>query len=257
MKKIFTFLLSLFLLQGVFAQNQNALDFDGIDDQVIVPNGASLITSGSGISLGMWVYPRNSAPGFPNLDCFGGIRNNVDADFYMIQISASSIEARFRNSSGINFDIVYNGLLLNTWQHFVFTYDGTATKLFHNGVEVSSVSANGSINNSSETLYIGNGLYQGTEFTMDGKADEVVLFDRAVTQQEVNCFYRGSVDTTLSGLKLYYNCNQGIADGNNAGLTTLNGLSGQPAGTLANFALSGTGSNWVSGMNLKMKFFYN
>lgn len=174
---------------------------------------------------------------------------SLQADFYMIQINANTIEARFRNASGINFDLVYAGLQLNTWQHFVFTYDGSLIKLFHNGVEVSSISANGAITNTVETFYVGNGLYQGTEFTFDGKADEIVLFDRAVTPQEINCFYHGSVDTLLSGLKLYYSCNQGNADGNNAGLTLLNGIGGQPAGTLTNFALSGTSSNWVNGMN--------
>jgi hypothetical protein len=249
MKIIFTFLFAVILLNGLNAQTQNALDFDGIDDQVIVPNGGALISTGTGISMGMWVYPRNTAPNFPNLDCFGGFRNNVDADFYIIQINASSVEARFRNSAGVSFDIVFAGLQLNVWQHFVFTFDGTQTKLFHNGIEVGTTIANGSITNVSETFYIGNGLYQGTEFTMDGKADEIVLFDRGVSPQEINCLYKGAVDTTASGLKLYYNCNQGVADGNNAGITNLNGLSTQPAGTLANFALSGTTSNWVSGMN--------
>jgi hypothetical protein len=249
MKKFYSFLLALFFFNGLIAQTQNALDFDGIDDQVIVPNGGALISSGTGISLGMWVYPRNAAPGFPNFDCFGGFRNNLDADFYMIQIGPNTVEARFRNSVGTNYDIIFSGLLLNTWQHFVFMYDGSQTKLFHNGIEVGSSIASGSITNASETFYVGNGLYQGTEFTMDGKADEIVLFDRMMTAQEINCLYRGSVDTTASGLKLFYNCNQGVADGNNAGLTNLPGLSTQPAGTLANFALSGTGSNWVSGMN--------
>ena len=67
------------LALGINVQGQNALDFDGIDDFVIVPNASSLITTGTGISFGLWVYPRNVAPAFPNFDSFGGFRNNTDA----------------------------------------------------------------------------------------------------------------------------------------------------------------------------------
>jgi hypothetical protein len=124
MKKHITFLTLFFLTINFSAYSQNALDFDGIDDVVLVPNASSLVTSGTGISFGLWVYPRNTSPAFPNFDSFGGFRNNNDADFYIIQIGANTIEARFRNSIGINFDITYSGLILNAWQHFVFTYDG-------------------------------------------------------------------------------------------------------------------------------------
>ena len=231
----------------VLSQSQNGIDFDGIDDQVIVSNASSLINSGTGISMGMWVYPRNTFPGFPDFDCFGGFRNNLDADFYIIQISATDIEARFRNSDGINFDISYSGLQLNTWQHFAFTYDGSNIKLFHNGTEVGSQSANGSITNANESFYIGNGLYQGTEFLMNGQADEIVLYNRSLTSSEINCMQHGDIDTTGLGLALYYDCNQGTAGGNNIGNSTLAGLTGQPNGVLTNFTLDGPSSNWVIG----------
>lgn len=248
MKKIFTIVLFVLTFKTVFSQGQNAIDFDGIDDQVIVSNASSLINSGTGISMGMWVNPRNTFPSFPDFDCFGGFRNNFDADFYIIQISATDIEARFRNSAGINFDITYNGLLLNTWQHFAFTYDWVDIKLFHNGNEVGSQSANGTITNANENFYLGNGLYQGTEFLMNGQLDEVVLYNRALTANEISCMQHGDIDTASMGLTLYYNCNQGIAGGNNTGNSTLLGLTGQPTGTLTNFTLDGTNSNWVAGV---------
>lgn len=248
MKKQFTIsLLVSFFLIHFSTIGQNALDFDGIDDVVIVPNASSLVTTGSGISFGLWVYPRNTSPSFPNFDSFGGFRNNSDADFYLIQIGATAIEARFRNSSGTNFDINYSGLILNAWQHLVFTYDGSTIKLYQNGIEVGSQAANGSLSNAFESLYIGDGFYFGGNYFLDGKVDEVVLFNRALTQPEIQCLTHGDIDTTASGLMLYYGFNQGAAGANNAGVDTLNGLTGQPAGTLNGFALDGTNSNWVGG----------
>jgi hypothetical protein len=247
MKNHFTFLTLFFLTINLSAYSQNALDFDGIDDVVLVPNASSLVTSGTGISFGLWVYPRNTSPAFPNFDSFGGFRNNNDADFYIIQIGANTIEARFRNSIGINFDITYSGLILNAWQHFVFTYDGSMIKLYQNGIEVGSQTANGSITNAFESLYIGDGFYSGGDYFLDGKVDEVVLFNKALTQPEIQCLTHGDADTTSSELMLYYGFNQGVAGANNSGVTALNGLSAQPSGALNNFALDGNGSNWVQG----------
>jgi hypothetical protein len=247
MKKHFTFLTLFCLTFNLSVFSQNALDFDGIDDVVLVPNASSLITSGAGISFGLWVYPRNSAPVFPNFDSFGGFRNNSDADFYIIQIGANTVEARFRNSSGINFDISFGGLLLNTWQHFAFTYDGSMLKLYQNGIEVGSQAANGNISNAFESLYIGDGFYFGGNYFLDGKVDEVVLFNKALSQPEIECLTHGDVDTSSAELMLYYGFNQGAAGANNAGITTLNGLSSQASGTLSNFTLDGNSSNWVQG----------
>ncbi len=247
MKKHITYLILFCSLFNFKSYSQNALDFDGIDDVVLVPNASSLINAGTGISFGLWVYPRNTAPAFPNFDSFGGFRNNTDADFYIIQIGANSLEARFRNSSSMNFDINFSGLILNTWQHLVFTYDGALIKLYHNGIEVGSLAANGNISNAFESLYIGDGYYAGGDYYLDGKVDEVVLFNRALTQPEIQCLTHGDVDTASTGLMLYYGFNQGTAGGNNSGVTSLNGLSGQASGTLSNFTLNGASSNWVQG----------
>ena len=48
-------------------------------------------------------------------------------------------------------------------------------------------------------------------------------------------------------LKAYYRFNQGVAGGNNAGVTTLNDETGVNNGTLTSFSLSGALSNWVAG----------
>lgn len=247
MKKHFTFLLIFCTFLYLNVYSQNALDFDGIDDQVSVANASSLINSGSGISLGMWVYPRNAAPNFPNFDGFGGFRNDSDADFYLVQIGATTVEARFRNSIGANADIVFSGLVLNTWQHLVFTYDGSNTKLYHNGIEVGSQVANGSITNSSQSLYIGNIVYSFNDFLLDGKVDEVVLFNKALSGAEINCLQHGDLDTNDTSLMLYYGCNQGVAGGLNTSINTLNNFDGMYAGSLNGFTLDGNASNFVLG----------
>jgi len=117
MKKIYAFVIVLLIYSftnSVSAQSQNAIDFDGLDDQVVSVNASSLIANSSQISLSFWVYPRNPVPGFPDFDGLAGFRDNTVADFYVLQYSSTAVEARFRNSAGINFDILSQGLQLNT-----------------------------------------------------------------------------------------------------------------------------------------------
>lgn len=247
MKKIFTTIILFCSCFPFYASAQNALDFDGVDDQVMIPNASSLINSGSGISLGMWVYPRNAAPNFPDFDGFGGFRNDADADFYLVQIGATTVEARYRNSNGVNADIVFSGLILNTWQHLVFTYDGVSTKLYHNGVEVGTQAASGSITNATQNLYLGNIVYSFNDFLLDGKVDEAFLFNKALSAAEINCLQHGDIDTSDTSLMLYFGCNQGIAGGLNTNINTLTNFDGQNNGTLSNFTLDGNSSNWVLG----------
>ncbi|TAG01231.1 MAG: choice-of-anchor D domain-containing protein, partial [Cytophagia bacterium] len=52
---------------------------------------------------------------------------------------------------------------------------------------------------------------------------------------------------TETGLVSYYKFNQGTAGGTNTGLNTLIDVVGCNNGTLTNFALTGTSSNWVAG----------
>src|SRR6185436_13031654 len=246
--KISAMILLVLIHKKIIAQSQNALDFDGTDDYVSSA-GASQLVNGSGfMSMTMWVYPVNPVIGFPDFDGFAGIRNNVDADFYILQYSSTTVEARFRNSAGQNFDIVAPGLQLNTWQHYALTYDNVQLRLYLNGQAVDSIPAFGVIINTAEPFYIGNLLYNGTNYYLQGQMDEVSLWNLTLAADEVNCIYHNGIDTSDFNLKLYYKFNQGIAGGNNAGITSLIDSKGNINGTLTNFALTGTASNFVAGV---------
>ena len=233
----------------VFGQNGNALYFDNVDDVVTVPNASALIANSDSMSLSVWVYPQNSTNIYPDLDGYVGFRNNTDADFYLVQLNSTDIEPRFRNNAGTNFDFVFTGLQLNTWQHFVMTYDGINLKIYHNGVFGGMIAANGVITLTNQTFYIGQTPWTSAPFFLNGKLDEVSLWSKALTQAEIDCIYNGAIDPTSQGLELYYRFNQGIANGTNTTVTTLNNAAGGTNGNLTGFALTGATSNWISGVS--------
>jgi hypothetical protein len=131
-----------------------------------------------------------------------------------------------------------------------FTYDGTTAKMYINGVDVGTTNVNSGVNLQATTnpAYISNiSLFSATTRYV-GVLDEVRVWNDARTAQEI----AGSKDCGLTGsetnLIAYYNFDNGIDGGNNAGLTTLSDqTSNGNDGTLQNFALTGATSNWVEG----------
>jgi hypothetical protein len=250
-KFLLSFLPSLFLFfTNVSAQAGNALSFDGIDDNVTVPSASTLIAGSAQFSMTCWIYPMNAAPVFPDYDGFCGFRNDVNADFYLVQTDVNKMEARFRNDNGVFFDILDTTLQLNMWQHYALVYDGSQLFLYRNGFLYQSLTASGTINSTTETFNIGNLLYSFTNFYLTGMTDETTLWNRALTSQEVECLFYSYVDTSSPGLQLYYDYNQGIAGGINLTENMLLPRTGSLQGTLNNFALTGNASNWVSGLDL-------
>ena len=246
-------LLTLVLSFNINYCQNNYLDSDGINDYVDVPNSDNILANASSITMSCKVFPRRVTSGFPNFNGFLGYRNEINFDFYIIQLSNTEVEARFRNSSGVAYSITYAGLVLNQWTQFFLVYNGTSgtLKLYSGATEVSSITASGAIPASSTgTLKIGLITYQTFNWYHNGKIDETSLWDKALSQTEISAIVgnTGEIQNPLSqtNLKLYYKFNQGIPYGNNTSVTSVTDELGLHNGTVLNFALTGNSSNWGS-----------
>jgi len=248
MKKKLLLLFSTIIFQTCFSQD-NYLDFDGVNDNVTVANSGNILSNSSTISMSCKVYPKNENPSFPAFDGFAGYRNDFNFDFYLIQLSATEVEARFRNSSGAAFSLTYDGLVLDEWNHFFLVYDGSYLTLFSGNEEVASTEASGSVPSSNSSVFkIGTIQYSTFNFYHKGYIDEVSLWNKALTGTEINAiiYNNGEIaePDSETDLKLYYKFNQGAAYSSNIGLNTLINEMGSLNGTLNNFTLSGNTSNW-------------
>jgi hypothetical protein len=226
----------------------NALDFDGVDDNVVVPNGSAGLL-GSNISISGWVFPGTSNQRFQG---YFGLRNNTNADFYLLQLSNSTnLEARFRNSAGTVFTITANNAVtVNTWQHFALTYDGTTLRLYKNGVQLNTLAASGSITNGTEPFRMGEFQFPGDRFPFRGRLDKVATWNSTRTAAQILSEFNTGIVQPAANLTAIYRMNQGVAAGNNMSITTLNDGSGNNRnGNIANLALIGSGSNFVQSGN--------
>ena len=195
------------------AQTDYELEFNSAtEDYVQMSNASSVIANKIAFSMSAWVYPQANPSAHSGIM---GFRNNTDADFYLLQLqNSNNVEARFRGSSGLNYDIVATNLLdFNQWQHLAFTYDGSYIRLYKDGVLVDSSAATGIIGQNTLPLQLGKLDWGTTGFYMTGRLDEIRLWDVALSQTEINNWMCIPIDLThpnYNNLMGYWRMNDGV-----------------------------------------------
>jgi len=133
-----------------------------------------------------------------------------------------------------------------TWYHFVVTYDANATMtLYKNGIVIST--------KTNVPAFVGGnavriGAYDPGSNLANGVIDEVRIWNKALTQAEIQNNMNCELSGAQPGLVSYYKFNQGVEGGDNSTVTSLTDSSGNGNdGTLTNFDLSANSSNWISG----------
>jgi hypothetical protein len=254
MKLYLTAYIFLFTLSSIVASAQNnALNFDGLNDYVSVPYNASLDVSNT-LTIEAWVYPTNNQ--WDNIV----MKGNYGYGFALAGGSGGAGTCftlknlvfwdQSQCGSTIRSTLTYT---FNTWQHVAVTVEAISSQLriyfYLNGVQdgpyysgVSTIS-NGGANS---LLYIGTqGLGLGNYFA--GSIDELRIWNMVRTSSQIQAAMNTELNpASQPNLVAYYNFNEGIADGNNAGVTTaIDATTNNNIGTLNNFALNGSTSNWV------------
>ena len=240
-------IMNLIIPQNSFSQN--ALDLDGVDDfvQTTFPG----ITGTNARTVEAWI--KTSANANPNnggvqqiITDWGVFSTGTRFTFCVLWNDAIRVEL---SGGGLSGNIAVNDGL---WHHVAVTYSPTAAvpyRLYVDGVLDILGSIPVALNTSLGNMRIGQRVDGARLF--DGTIDEVRVWNYARTQTEIMNDMNQELCGTPTGLVAYYRFNQGTAGGNNSGLTTLNDLSGNNYnGTLSNFALNGSSSNWVAGAAL-------
>jgi len=139
-------------------------------------------------------------------------------------------------------------LTLGAWYRIVATFDyATKTqKLYINGALVSTVTQTGTPLFSNGNTGLGTNSDPSSGY-FKGQFNDFRIWNVVKNQEDVSAYTRSpQTVNTVPNLIAHFKFNQGIANANNAGLITLaNEVVGGPVGTLQNFALNGSTSNWT------------
>ncbi|MDB5230104.1 MAG: hypothetical protein JWN76_909, partial [Chitinophagaceae bacterium] len=224
------------------------LNFDGTNDYVAVSNPFKAYNKE--ITVEFWMNPASSSLPFGSIIGQGVEgQDNMTNTVWLMHPNNDGTGTFYVNDAGTFRTVTFN-ITASSWHHIAGVAGPFGTKVYVDGVlAASGAGITGTIlNNASSVIHIGKDVRYAAGRFADISLDEVRIWSRALCQDEIvnnkNCGPDPSVQT---GLQEYYRFNQGVENGSNAGATTLTDGSGNGRdGTLNNFALTGSTSNWTT-----------
>ncbi|MFZ2970720.1 MAG: LamG domain-containing protein, partial [Minisyncoccia bacterium] len=176
------------------------LKFDGVDDAVNAGSASSLddieVQGGGGMTVSAWIYPKS---GGENTTGIIVAKPNItdDSGRWGFYINSSQRIVFMKNYLTQNLQSYTSAVInFNTWQHVVLTWNGGPTAstdivFFLNGNQLSHLSDSNGVgtknSDASSSFYIGNDRYLGRTF--DGLIDEVRVYNRALSEDEIRQLY--------------------------------------------------------------------
>jgi hypothetical protein len=187
----------------------NALQFDGLNDYILIKDNTSLTLAASG-SLEI-IFKIKSYTPFAGL-IHKGVKTDFTDESYSLQFwSDNVLRMILTNNSGKQLFLDSAGpLKLEKWYHVVSTWDAAKFNLYIDGSLVASTNNTiGSIMDSEGGFVIGSQLaynqYNNTygNFCFNGIIDRVVTYNRPLSSEEADSHYRQFFVEQKSGLSAY------------------------------------------------------
>ena len=214
----------------VLADGTSALNFDGVDDYVQTDFPGVLGATQRTIQA--WIYLSEA----PTSDmCITDYGIDDDASRNTFMVNESGYLSFIATGLYANLTATEATVPIGSWVHVAFTYDGTFGYLYQDGEEVGA----GNITNvdtpsGGENFKIGQRV-SGGSIPFKGKIDEVGVWNKALTQQEIidfSCI--ADPPSIYNNLVAFYDFDEGSG-------ILLNDLVGGNNGTLMNMA-----GSWVA-----------
>jgi len=165
---------------GVPGEIGTAAEFNGVNNQIVIPDSPSLRLNQFTIAL--WVFPKKVGTDYQPLvvkeDSDGHDRN------YGLYIVPNTMQIRYA-AWGADCVTRFAGnstghLAPNAWNHIGFTYDGTVEKLYLNGVlDSSNASPGGLLCQAAVPVKLG--METSAFVPFEGSLDEIQIFDQALS----------------------------------------------------------------------------
>jgi len=218
------------------------IEFDGINDNIT--HATFLDAPPANVSISLWFCPTVTFDNTAVADEYLFNKINIAAeDRAAINLDFGSGTLRFwseYNNEGTLYAVtVQNSWTAGTWYNYVVTFDGTTIRTYVDGVvEPDTETPNGLIlNGAAADMFVG--AYAAANMVFDGKIDEFVVYDGALTQPEITANYNAGVGNYIPSDSTGLICQWHMEEGTGAATTDTSGEGN--TGTI-------TGATWVNGI---------
>ena len=212
--------------QGVFS---SGLTFNGIDSSVSVPHNATLNLSSAG-TIEAWVK-LNSLGRWHGVIAKGFVNSDRDHN-YALEVNDSN-RVRCILGNGLSGQVLDSTITMTTGQfrHLACTWDGASLSLYVDGVLNAETSLDSTPAGNTAPLSIGQ--FGGASDPLHGTIDEVRIYQRALSQAEIQFDMNTPIVLTLNSAPTITS----IAD-----QTTTTGVAVGPLSFMVNDTETGAGS---------------
>jgi len=132
------------------------------------------------ISISMWFKPNQISKQFTLMS-----KSSFNSRF--IILNTNSIIYYQSNGTSLSVDTATGSVVPNKWQHVAGTYDGENIKIYYNGEFKNATPATGPMSLNNADLVIG--AYSLSQEGFNGSIDEVKIWNRSLTAQEISDLY--------------------------------------------------------------------
>jgi len=245
------------------------LQFDGVDDNIIIPNKAELNPT-TAFTIETWVRPSNDI--LPQ--CIYSKDSTFSDTSFNLMLAGLIPKFSLKTNSGSVTLTSSVAVPLFIWTHIAVTYDGSSLKLYVNGDTAGAVTIFGLVANKTGPVYIGRRA--GTQYPLNAGLDMLKYWNSPLTQNDIKASMHYKTPTMSSiNLMLYYRFDEGTgnsvlvdASGNcNSGIMTNMDINNTTVATWFTSSLpldttigqsvfvSSSGNNVIANKNLALNFY--
>jgi len=233
-------------ISGAFAGPRQALDFDGINDVVVIGNGTPFcLTQGT---IEAWIKTSDAGSGHRGI-----VVKQMAYGMFLYNNELVAYEWGGRGN-------ISSGVLLNDnkWHHVAFSFHVGVTNgtcLYVDGVKKSTITFG--MYNQTVGLGIGNGSITSLIQPFKGLIDEVRVWNTAKTERQIQESMMGSLVGNESNLLAYYRMDQKdgttlydqTANAYNGTLTNMDAATDWVSSSAFNTWIGSEGSAWSTAAN--------
>ena len=178
-----------------FGNNGKAYSFDGVNDFINFSSNTSFNIL-SDVTISCWSKTISNISSQQQLIWFGDSQSGKDP--YSVAINSNNYFYFRRDvASGTTIRQINSLSTFNSnYYHIVGTYNSSTNrmKIYINGLIQDSVNADYSINYTTQNMYLNFGVANnGTQQFYKGSLDDIGIWNRALTQQEITNLYNGGI----------------------------------------------------------------
>jgi hypothetical protein len=186
----------------------SAYNFNGATNSILLQAGSN-IQGNNPRSISFWFKPTSSTP-YTNIIYKGGSNGNGNDFSVMYRVDANNKYQLLlrRYTDDVHTDSI--PLTLNQWSNYSVVYDGSINsnlKIYINGIEHLGRDLPGTgqtFNTESVSAEFGHLKDQlNVDYYLTGNLDDIAIYNRALSQQDITALYSGTPTTGLASTKVF------------------------------------------------------